>query len=267
MKLSVGFGWVLLWLKSGVKWNVHLVQAESSCCTTLTSICPEEKGGFTSSRKPRWIPGLQEVFPHCTWNKCLFVQPQLPAVMTCITAHPLLWQNSPGPGTPCIPHVLVLPVPSRTVISPQSGRAWILVRNSTDSFPAPLFCISTLINSLWCSQHEGDIPATSCPCSDHTLYPARHLTCGIWTLATKQGTQLCVVLYTHTPIPSCIFISVQQRIIWPCILYGQTINTWVHFVDKRILYSFCWQTALKSWRRLCLTVLAHTWSSGENAFS
>lgn len=167
-------------------------------------------GGFTSSRKPRRIPGLQEVFPHWTWDKCAcFVKPQLPATMICITAHP--------PSAPLLPWPFVTqffrptkplhptwacPVPSGAVINPHSGRAQTPARNNTDSFPEHMFCISTRVNSWWCSQYGHDILAMSHLSLDQTLSPARHLVCGTWTLATKQDTQLCVFLYTHTPTPS-----------------------------------------------------------------
>lgn len=206
MKLSVGFGWVLLWLKSGFKWNIRLVQAESSCCTTLTSICPEEKGGLYIIKKTQmnsWpTRGVSPL------HKCAcFVQPQLPAVMTCITAHPPLWQNSPGPGAPCIPPVLVLPVPNRTVLSPQGGRAWILVRNNTASFPAPcilhFYTNEFLVKVISQPRH---VPAqiTHCPLPAPDLW---HLDSGSKARYTALGA------FVHTPPPpsSPAFLSVFNR--------------------------------------------------------
>lgn len=95
-------------------------------------------------------------------------------------------------------------IPSTARINTHNGRLWIPARNNIDGFPAPVFCISTLVNSLWCCQHEHDIQTMSHPHLDWTLLPARHLVCDFQTLTTKQGTQfwrVCVHTHTQSPIP------------------------------------------------------------------
>lgn len=90
-------------------------------------------------------------------------------------------------------------IPSTTGIQIHNRRLWIPARNNTDGFPAPAFYVSTLVNSLWCSQHEHDIQITSHPSLDQTRFPARHLVGDIQAL-TNHSTLLCVSVYTHTPL-------------------------------------------------------------------
>lgn len=81
------------------------------------------------------------------------------------------------------------------------------------------FYTNEFLVKVICQPRHVPAQITHCPLPAPDLW---HLDSGSKARYTALGA------FVHTPPPtilSCIFISVQQRIIWPCILYGQTINT------------------------------------------
>lgn len=115
MKLSVGFGWVQLWKKSRINWNIHLVQAESSCCTTLISICPEGEGAIRSQENPEEFLICKRCFPighEMNVLALLSLSFQLPwfelqhILLLLLFCHDYLWHNYSGSEN------TILPLPS-----------------------------------------------------------------------------------------------------------------------------------------------------------
>lgn len=90
----------------------------------------------------------------------------------------------------------------------------------------PVFCISTLVNSLWCSQHDHDahrprlIPAWI---GQHSLPGIWFVTCRLWQLI-----KLCMLVSTSTHHPTYTFLSVFKKASFGFAL----------FVDKQFIPKF-----------------------------
>lgn len=136
-----------------------------------------------------------------------------------------LWRNSSGPENPCISHVLV-PYQVELWSALTVGVFESLLETTLTAFQPP--CFAFLHQLIPCDALNMNMISQPCRIPAwirHRPLPETwFVALGLWQ-QSKVHSSVCLCTHTHTPILFCVFISVQQRVIWFCTLYGQTINT------------------------------------------